>query len=112
MGHDDERRASRWKVLGGEGAEIDHEFESRKEFNDLLKLLKSLCARFLDCVESDPFVTSLIVSLMCNFGKHRSRWLVKELEDWLADTYPNSDSWIHVEYLSEDNRRQELAQYY
>ncbi len=49
---------------------------------------------------------------MCKFGKHRSRWLISTLETWLDDTHPDSDYWVNVEHLSENNRRQELDHYY
>ena len=120
VGHDHEeggrrggsREAPRWEVFGGEGADMDHGLGSTKDLNDLLELLKSFCARFWGCLQSAPSVPALIVSLICKFGKHRSRWLVIKLWDWLADNYGDSDSWIHVEHLSEGNRRQELNHYY
>ena len=70
------QEAPRWRVFGGEGAEVDHELASTKELKDLLELLQSFCARYLDCLPSTPSVPALIVSLICKFGKHRSRWLV------------------------------------
>ena len=59
-----------------------------------------------------PSVPASIASLICNVGKHRLRWLVIKLRDWLAGNYGDSDSWIHVEHLREGNRRQEVNHYY
>ena len=83
VGHDHEeegrrggsREAPRWEVFGGEGADLDHELGSTKDLNDLLELLKIFCARCWDCLQSDPSVPALIVSLICKFGKHRFRLL-------------------------------------
>ena len=83
-----------------------------KEFSGLLRILKNLCAYFLTCLQSGSSVPVLIVSLISNYGKHRSRWLLTRLERWVADTYSNSKSLIRVEHLSESNRRLELNHYY
>ena len=106
------REAPCWEVFGGEGSDLDHELARTKEFKDLLRLLKSLCAHFFDWLQSASSVPVLIVSVISNYGKHRSRWLLTQLEQWLAGTYSDSKSVIHVEHLSESNRRQELNHYY
>ena len=48
------RRA--WEVFGGEGSDLDHELARMKEFRGLLRLLKNLCARFFDCLQSGSSV--------------------------------------------------------
>ena len=83
-----------------------------KEVSRLLRILKNLCAYFVTCLQSGSSVPALIVSLISNYGKHRSRWLLTRLERWVADTYSNSKSLIRVEHLSESNRRLELNHYY
>ena len=78
VGHDYKDGAPRWEVFGGEGAEMDVELANTKELADRLELVKVLCTRYLDCLQSAPQISAMIVSLICNYGKHRSRWLVKQ----------------------------------
>ena len=82
------------------------------KLKDLLDLLKSLCEHFFARLHSFSTVPVLIVSVISNYGKHRSRWLLTQLEQWLSDTYSDSKSLIHVEQLSESNRRLELNHYH
>ena len=101
----------RWLFFGGEGGIIDKQLSRSKALNDLLDLLQSFCARFVNGLKSNPSVPTMIVSVICNHGKHRSRWLIVRLREWLADWHSKEDSLIQVVHLSDFNRTQELEHY-
>ena len=110
VGHDpDVRGGPRWEVFGGDGDTLDRELSSSKELGSLLDLLKNFIARFLESAQKD---LRLIIAVICAWGKHRSRWLIKQLEAWLEQQSLDSDYWFCVEHLSEFNRRQELQHYH
>ena len=88
------REASCWQVFGGEGSDLDHVLAETENFKDLLELLKSLCEHFFARLHSFSTVPVLIVAVISNYGKHRSRWLLTQLEQWLSDTYSDSKSLI------------------
>ena len=82
VGHAHDRRAARWRLVEGYGSALDAELGRRKDLYDILTLLKSLCLRFAGCIQEQQDVEELTLAMSCGWGKHRSRWVVVELEKW------------------------------
>ena len=87
---------------------MDRELEHNKQLTALLQMLKSVLARFAMTVRDEASVEELTLAMIGAWDKHRSRWLIKQLERWLDDKYPLQTSWLRVEHLSEHSRKEEL----
>ena len=91
---------------------MGRELECNHELRDLLSLLVSMSARFMDTVDEGGNVKDLQLAIICAWGKHRSRWVVVELEKWLDEQFEEQNDWLAVQHLSENHRRRELGRYY
>ena len=65
-------RGQRWESFGGDRGSLDNELASNSELDQLLELLTHLIFRFLASGRD-----TLIIAVICAWGKHRSRWIIE-----------------------------------
>ena len=98
----------KWKSWGGEGGELDAELSQNTDLMNLVGLLENLCVRYFECLRQSSTIPALFIAVVCNLGKHESRWVVSMVDAWLSQQLQEDDSWYHVKHLSDANRMQEL----
>ena len=54
-------------------------------------------------------IQTLVVALICAWGKHRSRHLATEIDAWLKRAFPRLANICSLHHLSETRRRHEIA---
>ena len=118
VGHDhDAGGAPRWLNFGGDGSILDKELEANKVLSDVVKVIISIMSRYLLEVKdaekrgTEEDIEDFSLSVVCNYGKHRSRYVVSRVHAWLVDNCPDLEDLVSFHHLSEDNRRREVMYY-
>ena len=93
---------------GGEGSVLDNELQNLPVLTLLVRLSETLIARYVDGVEQDPTNVSLTIAVACVWGKHRSRFVVPSVQDWVEDTFEHIRGLLCVQHLREGHRRHEV----
>ena len=101
----------RWECFGGEGGMLDAQLRQHAVLRDLVGILQNLCARYFEGLRQAYTLSDFYIVVICDIGKHHSRWVVSMLDTWLSQLQPENDSWYQVKHLSDENRRRELTHY-
>ena len=99
-----------WFVFGGEGTEYDDRMRQNFEFQGIAELLRRIVA--IVCAAMHGTLQRVVVTVICSWGKHRSRLQVEDVCRWLLEQIARKvqrSVTVTVSHLSEEYRRKEIV---
>lgn len=115
--------AGKWFHFGGEGGVHDDRLRENPEFVRIADHLHDILMYMISLINAGAMNQKrrVVVTVLCAWGKHRSRLLVKDakrrVEDWRQTGGPDSQTqrdkfYVNCHTLSDWHRRKEIEEYH
>ena len=109
---DADQKAARWDFFGGEGSALDSELSQIQILRDLDGFLRNMLFRCQERIEEADErgvdLPTIVITVCCAWGKHRSRFVVQKVGQWFQDQLEEKEHVFVASHLSERSRRAEV----
>ena len=108
---DHDAHAPRWKHFGGDGSDLDEELGQIHVLRDLVTRLKDLIQCYMEAIDCNRVSHNLNLVVVCNWGKHRSSWVVETILTWFNKRYARRPHMLRTMHCSKAARLSEIRHY-